>query len=122
MVATLINPFNMIRDLLREKMDQKIQELKNQMIPHVLVFIPASVLLILISVCFTGIWQFIQYIVYQLITSMLTVVIILLILFKSEVYQHFFPDADFVMVDVEEVEIDSDFVVVEEEHKFILIE
>ena len=47
MADYMINPFNMFRNLLIGIAEQKIQKMKNQMIPHFLVLVSASVIMIL---------------------------------------------------------------------------
>ena len=88
MAAYMINPFNMFRNLLIGIAEQKIQEMKNQMIHHVLVLVSASVIMILTSVYCTGIWQFVQIMVQQLISFLLALVISLLFVYNKEFWNY----------------------------------
>jgi len=120
MTEYMIIPFNMFRDLLIGIAEQKIQELKNQMIPHVLVFISVSVILFFTSVCFSGIWQFVQIMVQQLISFLLALVISLLFVYNKEFWNYIVTyvynllEDDYVLVDpiVNNVDNQMDFEIV----------
>jgi len=88
MADYMINPFNMFRNLLIGIAEQKIQKMKNQMIPHFLVLVSASVIMILTSVYCTGIWQFVQIMVQQLISFLLALVISLLFVYNKEFWNY----------------------------------
>ena len=116
----MINPFNMFRNLLIGIAEQKIQEMKNQMIHHVLVLVSASVIMILTSVYCTGIWQFVQIMVQQLISLLLALVIFLLFSFNKEIWNNIVTcvynllEDDYVLVDpiVNNVDNQMDFEIV----------